>query len=320
VSHIVRDILQTDTGRQKIVFMNWIKYYNRGEYFVSMEVVMKHKKIMYGFLLCFAVLAFCTSGISAEKFVQSLWATSPPNIDGSDMPDWEGGTLSVYKKTKVDYAFRNDADNLYVIFVFNDPRSFMSTIQQTGMTLWLNTDGKKKKDYGIRFAMKRVSADNYVLIIEDMLGEPMPEEKKQQIMAEESYLIFHNEVIQKDGEPTPITSSPTAPAFNTGRGAEKVVYEFKVPLKKDENTPEGIGIQPGGSFTIGFEWGGSTKAMRQQKITSQTARGARGTSGSASGTLTGESRGAQGGGMNTMSGLRSIKYIFWADIQLADKQ
>ena len=286
---------------------------------------MKRKKLMFCLSVCFVVLALCTPGISAEKFVQSQWTATAPNIDGSNS-DWEGGTLTLYKKTQVDYAFRNDADNLYVIFIFNDPRQFMSTIQQSGITLWLNTDGKKKKDYGIKFAIKTVTADNYIQIVEEMLGEPMPEEKKQQIKAKESYQIFHNEVISKEGDAPVIASGPTAPAFNTGVGRETMVYEFKVPLKKDEAHPVGIGTQPGGSLTIGFEWGGTTKEMRQDRLTNQTARGASGSSGSGTGTLTGEQRvsGSGLGGASQFSAmgknLRAEKYIFWAVVQLADKQ
>lgn len=286
---------------------------------------MKHSKIMYSFFLCFVILAFCSLGIAKDKVVQSQWTATPPTIDGSNS-DWEGGTLTLYKKVQVDYAFRNDADNLYVIFIFNEPRkilskqSVMSTIRDSGITLWFNTDGKKKKDYGIRFAIKTVSADNYIQIVERMMGETMPEEKRQQIKAKESYQIFHNEVIDKEGEAPAITSGPTAPAFSTSGGREQVIYEFKVPLKKDETHPVGIGTQPGGSLTIGFEWGGSTKEMRQQKITGQTARGSTANAAGASGSLTGETRASGGGRMNAMAGLRAVTHIFWSDVKLADKQ
>ncbi len=287
-----------------------------------MEVVMKHNKIMYSFFLGFMVLALCSPGMSKDKVVQSQWTTSPPNIDGSNS-DWEGGTLTLYKKAQVDYAFRNDDDNLYVIFIFNDPRAFMSTIRRSGITLWLNTDGKKKKNYGIKFAIKTVSADNYIQIVEQMMGESMPEDKKQQIKAKESYQIFHNEVIDKQGEAPAIASGPTAPAFNTSGGRETVVYEFKIPLKKDETHPVGIGTQPGGSLTIGFEWGGTTKEMRQDSIKNQTAGGSRASGRGSSGSLTGET-GVSGTslkrGLNQMSRLRAVTYIFWSDIQLADKQ
>lgn len=286
---------------------------------------MKHSKIMYSFFLCFVILAFCSLGIAKDKVVQSQWTATPPTIDGSNS-DWEGGTLTLYKKVQVDYAFRNDADNLYVIFIFNEPRkilskqSVMSTIRDSGITLWFNTDGKKKKNYGIRFAIKTVSADNYIQIVERMMGETMPEEKRQQIKAKESYQIFHNEVIDKEGEAPAITSGPTAPAFGTSGGREQVIYEFKVPLKKDETHPVGIGAQPGGSLTIGFEWGGTTKEMRQDRLTKQVAGGSRGTSGGATRGMASE-RGESGSTrLGTMSGLRAITYIFWSDVQLADKQ
>lgn len=283
---------------------------------------MKNSKIMYSFFLCFVILAFCSLGIAKDKVVQSQWTATPPTIDGSNS-DWEGGTLTLYKKAQVDYAFRNDADNLYVIFIFNEPsRTYLSTIRDSGITLWLNKDGTKKKKYGIKFSIKTVSADNYIQIVEQMMGELMPEEKKQQIKAKESYQVFHNEVIDKEGEAPPIVSGPTAPVFNTG-GRETVVYEFKVPIKKDKTHPVGIGTQPGGSLTIGFEWGGTTKEMRQQKLTSQTAGGSRGRGTGASSSAAGESRTpgtSLTGGLNTMSRLRAVTYIFWAEVQLADKQ
>lgn len=276
---------------------------------------------MYSFFVCFVVFALCSPGTAADKVVLSQWTATAPIIDGSNS-DWEGGTLTLYKKAKIDYAFRNDADNLYVIFIFNEPtRQFMSTIQDTGLTLWFNTDGTKKKKYGIKFAIRTVSADNYIQIVEEMMGEPMPDEKKQQIKAKESYQIFHNEVIDKMGEAPAISSGPTAPSFNTaGRRGEPVVYEFKVPLSKDETHPVGIGTTPGGSLTIGFGWGGTTKESRQQAITRQTARGSAGSAAGSSGSLTGETRTGGGGGMNTMKSLRAVTYIFWADVKLADKQ
>ena len=284
---------------------------------------MKHKKLVLGLSLCFVILALCIPGISAEKIVQSQWAATAPTIDGSNS-DWEGGTLTLYKKTQVDYAFRNDAENLYVIFIFNDPRQFMSTIRESGITLWLNTDGKKKKDYGIRFAIKTVTADTYIKIVEEMLGEAMPEDKKQLIKAKETYQVFNNEVIDKIGDAPIIASGPMTPSFNTTGGRETVVYEFKVPLKKDETHPVGIGTQPGGALTIGFEWGGTTKEMRQERLTNQTARGATGSSGNATRTLTGEQSvsGSGLGGASQFSSLgkslRAVTYIFWADVQLAD--
>lgn len=280
---------------------------------------MKHKKIILGLCLSFAVLTFCNPSLSGAKTIQSEWAATPALIDGSNA-DWEGVTFSEYKPTKVDYAFRNDAENLYALFVFKSPREFMSSIQSTGMTIWLNTDGKNKKDYGIRFRIVTVSADDYIVLLEKMLNEPLPEEKKQAIKAKKAYQVFNNEVIDKEGEPVSIVTGDTAPAFNFAGGQEAMMYEFKIPLKKGGDYPVGIGTEPGNTIRVAFEWGGTLPEDRQEKLRNQIASGAQGRADSATSGATDERGGGSMGSMDTISRLRSPKYIFWNDVQLADNR
>jgi hypothetical protein len=280
---------------------------------------MKHKKIIWGLCLSFAVLAFCNLSLSGAKIIQSDWAAVPALIDGSNA-DWEGVTFTEYKPTKVDYAFRNDAENLYALFVFKSPREFMSSIQSTGMTVWLNTEGKNRKDYGIRFRIVTVSADDYIVLLEKMLNEPLPEEKKQAIKAKKAYQVFNNEVIDKEGEPVSIVTGDTAPAFNFSGGQEAIIYEFKIPLKKGGDYPVGIGTEPGNTIKVAFEWGGTLPEDRQEKLRQQIATGAQGRADSATSSATSERSGGSMGRMDTMSRLRSPKYIFWSDVQLADNR
>ncbi len=121
---------------------------------------MGNKKALNKLFLFFMVLALCISGFSKEKKVEGIWASIPVIIDGSNS-EWINGPFIFEKKVKVDYAFRNDSENLYVLFIFKDTK-YLSSIDQTGMTLWLNTEGKKKKDYGIKFQRKIVSAEDYI--------------------------------------------------------------------------------------------------------------------------------------------------------------
>lgn len=281
---------------------------------------MKHKKNIYSFLLCFAILALCAPGISKVKTIESTWAATPVNIDGANT-EWEGDSLTLNKKTQVDFAFRNDSDNLYVLFMFKDPRKFMSTINYTGMTLWLNTEGKKKKYYGIKFSTKTVSADNYISIIEEIAG-PLPEEKKKAIKSKPTYRVFHNEVIDKKGKPASITTGPSAPLFSSG-GREILTYEFRIPLKRDEGQPVGIGTEPGKTIKIGFEWGGLTKELKKARLAGQIEGGTSGRSQRGTGSLKGERRAGAGG--SSLDSLKSVrrgakKYSFWADVKLAEKQ
>ncbi|MFQ6069464.1 MAG: hypothetical protein ACE5LC_02945 [Candidatus Aminicenantales bacterium] len=46
----------------------------------------------------------------------------------------------------------------------------MSTILQTGITLWFNTEGKKKKEYGINFLKKKVTPEVYIAYLEKTRG------------------------------------------------------------------------------------------------------------------------------------------------------
>lgn len=284
---------------------------------------MKHKKNIYSFLLCFAILALCAPGVSKVKTIESTWAATPVNIDG-EYTDWEGDSFTLYKKAKVDYAFRNDPDNLYVLFIFKEPsREIMSTIQYTGMTLWLNTEGKKKKYYGIKFSTKMVSADNYISIIEKIAG-PLPEEKKKAIKSKPAYRVFHNEVIDKKGKPASIATGPSAPLFNYG-GREIITYEFRIPLKRDEEQPVGIGTEPGKTIKIGFEWGGLTKELRKARLAGQAEGGTKGVTQRGVSSLKGERGAGTSTGTRGLGGMRSLrrnakKYSFWADVKLAEKQ
>ncbi len=284
---------------------------------------MKNKKNIINFLLCFVILALSAPGISKVKTIESTWAATPVNIDGSNT-EWAGDSFTLYKKTKVDYAFRNDSDNLYVLFIFKEPsREIVSTISYTGMTLWLNTEGKKKKYYGIKFSTKKVSADNYISILEKMAG-PVPEEKKKAIRSKPIYRIFHNEVIDKKGKPAPITTGSSAPLFNYG-GKKIIMYEFRIPLKRDEEQPVGIGTEPGKTIKIGFEWGGLTEELKKLRLAGQLDGGTKGRAEGGTGSLAGERRQAGAGmksGLGSMKNIRrnAKKYTFWADVKLAEKQ
>lgn len=279
---------------------------------------MKHKKVFTSFFLCFGILALCAPGISKDKIFESIWAATPLKIDGSNS-DWEGSALTLENKVKVDYAFRNDSENLYVLFIFKEPREYMSTINYTGMTLWLNVEGKKKKNYGIKFQIKTVTADNYISILEKMMG-PMPEEKKKEIKSKPTYRIYHNEVIDKEGAASLIATGPSAPSFSS-RGREMVTYEFRIPLKRGEGQPVGIGTEPGKTIKIGFEWGGMTEDLKKQRLAEQTERGTTGTSGGATTRATDE-RDRVGGDTGSMSSIRrgAKKHSFWADVKLAQSR
>ena len=111
-----------------------------------------------------------------------------PATLSSSYSSWNENTFFSEKKVKIDYAFKNDAENLYVLFIFKDPK-YLSNIEDTGITLWFNADGKKKKRYGIKFVERQITADKYISLLEKKQGQ-ISEERKKEIRSNSSYFLM----------------------------------------------------------------------------------------------------------------------------------
>ncbi len=269
-------------------------------------------------LLLLLVLTISFLGFSKEKEFKSHWVSSPVRIDGSTN-DWAENDLAGEKKVKVDYAFKNDAENLYVLFMFRDPK-YLSSISATGLTIWFNSEGKKKKYYGIKFMQKRISAEELISRLEKEKGE-MPEEEKTKILNNPSYLINDTESINKKNKSRyqSSESSEIKPAvFRVMKQQKSLVFEFAINLKRMMEKAPGLGIEPGEKVKVGFEWGGMTKEMKTEV---KRRSGALERSRSSSGDEV-DNRASAGAGRSVPLGVLSgpKKYSFWVDVQLAQKK
>jgi len=258
------------------------------------------------------------TGFSKTKTVTSSWLSSPLNIDGLS-GDWGDAALSFEKKASVDYAFKNDAENLFVLFIFKDPK-YLSSIKETGMTLWFNTEGKKKKNYGLTFLRKKISANNYISYLEQQRG-PLPEEEKKKISANRSYSLHSIHIINKKSKSSSLPSESgeiKTALFRTKNQNKMTVYELVIPLKRFAENAPGIGTEPGKTLKVGFEWGGMTEEMRKRMIQKQVASG-RKTSGAADSWSGGLSKG-RGGSSVPKTSRNPKKRSFWVDIHLAQNK
>lgn len=276
---------------------------------------MKTKRILTHISLVILMLVITTTGFSKEKFVQSKWTAQPPKIDGLD-EDWSEVVLTSEKKVKVDYAVRNDAQNMYVLFIFKDPK-FLSTINATGITLYFNMEGKKKKDYGLHFIKKQVTPEELIAYLEKQ-GDVLTEQQIQSIKAKPAYIVYMAEWVEKKGkkasEATQIPGTWRA-AFKINRKGNEFIYEFIIPLVKSETSPGGIGVEPGQNLKIGFEWGGMTeelkKAMKARTRSSQDIAG----KGSVYSVGTRDTSAPR-----KSSRAMPKKHSFWVDVKLAQNQ
>ncbi len=204
-----------------------------------------------GLVLAFSLVSLIATGVLAKSEpVQSRWLQGQVAVDGS-RSEWGDGPFGTEKDVRVNYGFQNNGQSMYVLFVFNDPQ-YLSSINRTGITLWFNAEGKKKKDLGIRFQKALVTAENLILLLEKQ-GGAVADETKQKLRQKPTYLINRDTLIKgKEDAFLPLKGDESIPDFNFQRAGATFVYEFRVPLAL-------IGLEPGKSVNVGFEWGGLPK-------------------------------------------------------------
>ncbi len=280
------------------------------------EALMRKLAILKTSLIFMMILTLSVPASSKEKAVVSNWTAASLNVDGS-YDEWGDDILNSEQKMSVDYAFRNDGENLFILFIFKDPK-YLSTINAKGMTIWFNTEGKKKKKYGITFIKKRISADAFISVLEQQKGA-LSEGEKNNIRTNPYYFLHNTKVINKDSKSASqdARNREIKPAiFRSMRQNKMVVYEFAVPLKRVIENAPGIGTEPGKIIKVGFEWGGMTKEMiealakRRADAALRPERANRSGGSWSKASASGSAR--PGGGRNTK------KYSFWVDVQLAN--
>lgn len=277
-------------------------------------------KTFLGFLFLF--LSLVTAGLvfSQEKILDSQRAQQAIQIDGQ-ADEWSQEALFFEKSSKVQCAFQNDEENLYVLLVFEDPKS-LSSIHLTGITLSFNAEGKKKKTTGIHFIKKMLTPEEAIGELEKQ-GEILSEEQKQLIRSKAGVVVFAAEMVKEKDHPGPtetLVPGSSKPAFKTSEGRDRVVYEFRIPLARSEANPFGIGSAPGQILAVNFEWGGMTEEMRkamQARARAELGGGIDRESGAGTVIVPGREGGGPPG-----SGSTAVpkKYSFWARVKLAGNE
>lgn len=288
---------------------------------------MREKCVLLAIILALSVTAFRGGLYAQDEPIACAWASTVPKIDGLKQ-DWEGVPL-IPQKHDVQLGFMNDSRYLYILFVFTNPKN-LSSLDQTGITLFYNPEGKKKKDFGINFRKIQVTADQLIAIMEQRQG-PMSDQDKARYKTNPSYTLFHYGIISK-GKNEVLNADEregVLPAlFRIGRDQAGLAYEFAVPLKKAKELAPGIGTEAGKAVILGFEWGGWSRQLQHEAATRMAAMGAQARDQRASDNLT---DGSDPGGvarmretdapeMAAMRKMQPKKYDFWVNVQLSNIQ
>ena len=286
---------------------------------------MKKNELKMVFTIACIMLSVTFQVSAKEKIIKSVWADNPVKIDGI-MTEWKDDALNVEDKVKVDLAFKNNDNFLFVFFKFND-KKFLSTIEHTGITLWINTQGKKKKDLGVKFTKKQISADEYIAMLEKSQG-PVSEEQKGQLRQSASYTISQAETVDRKGKPLDQNTenkSMGGSAYNVSIQKDSVFYEFRVAIRSMPENVLGKATTPGEILKIGFEWGGLTGELRKEYMKGSASGGDSGPIGISEGGRGGGGTEGAGFGGASPAGLTALRkmtkeYSFWVDVHLASSE
>ena len=240
----------------------------------------------------------------------SFWTPEPITVDG-DVADWDSIPTVYLDDEGVVMGICNDSANVYMMYRFRDAKS-LRAIRMTGLTIWLDANGKKKKEFGIRYnggpsfeEMRELTGTDE----EDPFGNISTERKERMIRRmsrdEEQFSVIYRGKEQRETIPTNGSRGPAA-SFASSYGF--VAYEFSIPLQTSDYGTFGIGAQPDRMIGIGSEWGGRPQ-------------GGGGRPGMDRGGVGGGRGGSRGGGRGQRDGggrmQMSEKQEFWFKTELA---
>lgn len=194
------------------------------------------------------ILFFLLSGCNEYK-IESIFKNREIVIDGND-GDWQDAKYYI-KKHDVVFGVMNDNDYLYLCFYPTTSELTRQTLSQ-GLTLWINNQGKKNDDYGIRFVPvdhgflknerpERSNHDKGQLEIDPgQIAKLMP--TKLEIIGPGKDQITTFEISKLKG-------------VEIGLNFEKelLAYELKIPLNDDPDYSVSIGTVATSKIAIGFE-------------------------------------------------------------------
>jgi hypothetical protein len=267
------------------------------------------------------VLTFFSSillGSCKTQEVKTYWSAEPVQIDG-EMTEWVGKPTIYYEETGVQLGLRNDNQNLYILFRFNN-QEWARLIRMGGVTLWLDNSGKKKKDFGIRYAggpslldMRKSGVEGVGGFWDNLTPEQQERLMQRQESMAEQLIVIYNKSNQEIPIPANGSSGP-AVSFDFPQGI--YTYKFKIPLQKSEVFDYAIGAQPGQEISLGLEWGELKMGDREKRMKQMGEGGMRPPGGGMGGRPPGGG-GPPGGGRSGPGMKKPEKQEIWIKTKLA---
>ena len=181
--------------------------------------------------------------------LESVWSDEAVTIDGVPL-EWSGATTWV-ESPNVAIGVKNDADYLYLC-VSSPLRQIATEIAMRGFTVWLDAKGKKGKTFGIRCP------------VGPTMGTRDPGEMHEMARDHTKFMGMVVERLKGAGKVLEILgpdeagsvrlTAGEAPGIDVALGYHngRMVYELRVPLRRDPEHPYAIGSEGRGRIGVGF--------------------------------------------------------------------
>lgn len=274
-------------------------------------------------LMLLLTLPLFTSAFAED--VKSVWIQAPPTIDG-DGDEWRDIAFSYFDDDKTAIALSNDSTAVYLMIISKSESTIMQ-LERSGVAVWLNGDGKKKRDYGVRYRAGRLSNTERKMPEGMPIGAEM-EYQRENMKQEQARLRRMITVIEKKASTEIPSNGDSGPAAAATFGKDIYAVEFKIPIVAAADSGYGLAPKEGSDVMLGVEIGYMTdaeKAKMQERMRPPDGEGRGGGMGGppsgggmGGGMGGGSGMGGPGGGQGRPGGMRnSVKKEFWLKFGLA---
>ena len=206
-------------------------------------------RMTYLHYLSIGILFLLASSLRCKELgSESVWKQTEIKVDGVDS-EWSG-SLIYLEENNIGIGLQNDADNLYIILKTANQNT-QHKVMRTGLTVWLDAKGKKKKTLGIHYP---IGMQPY--------GMPsgmsrQPSENPNELQSRFTERMKEMEILnsEKNSRSRVPKINYLGIEFSLNNIREVMIYELKIPLKSTKEFPYAINANPGELISLGLETG-----------------------------------------------------------------
>lgn len=283
------------------------------------DLIVRRKYTLY-LLFTSLVLLSVTSLVGCNGLeLNSNWPEREVVIDGLD-GEWSG-TMYYIDKKSVAVGLLNDEEYMYLCLATVDSRQVQQIIR-SGLTVWFDPQGGKKESFGVNFPLgTQFSPEN---MNRESMPQPMSREgtadpeKLRQMLEESTKEMVVIGPGKEERRKMPVSRSQEI-KVKLGYSGGKLVYELRVPLVRDVDNPDAIGLGEGRYVGVGFETAEIDMEATRERMKDGTGPGGpptgggmRGGGGKGGG---GHSGGGRGGGSRGDEAPHRLE--LWTKVELA---